>query len=134
IAMAFDPASFSKIPEGFGFLVPRRERRRIAACTFMGTKFPFRTPREKILLRCFLLGDGEGAATLPGVLDELGEMIGLTGEPLFSRIYRWPSSMAQYTIGHRERVAAIEAGLRANRGIYIAGNAFHGIGIPDCIR
>jgi oxygen-dependent protoporphyrinogen oxidase len=134
IAMGFDPASFSRPLEGFGFLVPRRERRRLVACTFMATKFPFRAPENRILLRCFLGGLPDDEALLPSVLEELRETIGLTGHPLFTRVYRWPLSMAQYTVGHERRVSAIEVRLRLHQGLHLAGNAYHGIGIPDCIR
>jgi len=68
------------------------------------------------------------------VLDELKEMTGLSGEPVFSRVYRWPQAMAQYTVGHRERISRIEVRLSENPGLFLAGNAYHGIGIPDCIR
>jgi oxygen-dependent protoporphyrinogen oxidase len=134
IAMGFDAASFSRPLQGFGFLIPRLERRRLVACTFMATKFRFRAPENRILLRCFLAGLPDDDALLPAVLEELRQTIGLTGDPLFSRIYRWPVSMAQYTVGHRQRVSAIEVRLHQNAGLYLAGNAYHGIGVPDCIR
>ncbi len=130
-----------KLPPGFGFLVPRRERRRLLACTFVHAKFPHRAPEGKILLRCFLGGSRD-----PGVLNledekvvslvrrELKEILGLGVAPLFWRIYRWPASMAQYTVGHWERIRKIQAGLLAHPGCYLAGNAFSGIGISDCIR
>jgi len=134
IALGFEPASFAKPPQGFGFLVPRRERRRLVACTFMGTKFPFRAAENRILLRCFIGGTSDDRSLLPAVLDELREMTGLTGAPLFSRVYRWPQSMAQYTVGHQARVAAIETRLRDNAGLHLLGNAYYGVGIPDCVR
>lgn len=134
IALGFDPASFSRPPEGFGFLVPRRERRLLVACTFMGTKFPFRAPENRILLRCFLSGTPDDPSLLSSVLAELREVTGLKGEPLFSRIYQWPHSMAQYSVGHQRRIALIEARLKQNPGLHLVGNAYHGIGIPDCIR
>ncbi len=134
VALGFDAGSFSRPPVGFGFLVPRRERRRLVACTFMGTKFPFRAAENRILLRCFLSGTPDDSSLVPSLLDELREMTGLEGDPLFSRVYQWPLSMAQYTVGHRERVAAIEVRLRQNPGLYLAGNAYYGIGIPDCVR
>ena len=133
IALGFEPGSFSRPLEGFGFLIPRRERRRLVACTFMGTKFPFRAPDNQILLRCFLSGVAN-SALVPAVLEELKDLIGLTRQPLFSRIYRWPLSMAQYTVGHQDRMRALESRLAANPGLRLAGNAYHGIGIPDCVR
>jgi len=134
IALGFEPRGFAQPPEGFGFLVPRRERRRVVACTFMGTKFPFRAPENRILVRCFVSGAEENGALLPSVLEELRDLAGVTGDPLFSRIYPWPRSMAQYTVGHRERISALEGRLQENAGLYLAGNAYYGVGIPDCIR
>jgi oxygen-dependent protoporphyrinogen oxidase len=134
IALGFEPGSFPRPPQGFGFLVPRRERRRLVACTFMGTKFPYRAAENRILLRCFLSGTPDDSALVPSVLDELREMTGLTGAPLFSRVYQWPQSMAQYTVGHQDRVAAIETRLRENVGLHLIGNAYYGVGIPDCVR
>jgi oxygen-dependent protoporphyrinogen oxidase len=134
IAMGFDPASFLKPLQGFGFLIPRRERKRLVACTFMATKFPFRAPQGTTLLRCFLGGLPDDEALLPSVLEELRETIGLRGDPLFTRVYRWPLSMAQYMVGHQDRVSAIDVRLRLHQGLYLAGNAYHGIGIPDCVR
>ncbi len=136
VALGFDRAAFPKPPEGFGFLVPRRERRLVVACTFVGNKFSFRVPPNKIVLRCFIGGtiDLNNESLLASVADEVKCMVGLTGEPQFSRIYRWPLSMAQYTVGHREQVQLIEDRLRDLPGLYLAGNAYHGIGIPDCIN
>ncbi len=131
----------AKPEDGFGFLVPRSEGKRLLACTFVHNKFPHRAPEDRVLLRVFLggstdpnvlqLGDEEILRT---VRDELRQILGLTAEPLFSRIYRWERSMAQYEVGHLERVAEIER-LRAGLpGLALAGNAYRGIGVPDCIR
>jgi oxygen-dependent protoporphyrinogen oxidase len=73
-------------------------------------------------------------ALIVAVREELREIMGLTVAPVFTRIARWPRSMAQYTVGHQNRVAQIEAQLRQTPGLYLAGNAYYGIGIPDCIR
>jgi oxygen-dependent protoporphyrinogen oxidase len=100
----------------------------------MGTKFPFRVADNRILLRCFLSGTPDDDSLVPSVLDELREMTGLTGAPAFTRVYRWPLSMAQYTVGHQQRIAAIETRLRENPRLYLLGNAYYGIGIPDCVR
>src|SRR5262249_21925733 len=78
IALGFEPGGFSQPLEGFGFLVPRRDRRLLVACTFMGTKFAFRVPENKILLRCFVSGAPDSSSLVPSVLEELREMIGLT--------------------------------------------------------
>ena len=81
-----------------------------------------------------MAGAEDDPKLLPTVLEELREMIGLKGEPQFSRLFRWPRSMAQYTVGHQRRVEAIENRIKEFPGLHLAGNAYHGIGIPDCVR
>ncbi len=141
VALGFPNSAFPKPLQGFGFLVPKRERRRLVACTWVGTKFSHRVPDGTTLLRCFLGGmDDAGIlsesddAILAAVVNELHDIAGFRAAPAFSRIYRWPRSMAQYTVGHPARLAEIEARTAAIPGLQLAGNAYTGIGIPDCIR
>jgi oxygen-dependent protoporphyrinogen oxidase len=141
VALGFADSAFPRPLKGFGFLVPKRERRRLVACTWVGTKFPYRVPRGTTLLRCFLGGMDDGGvlsesddAITAAVLRELHEIVGFDAQPLFRRIFRWPRSMAQYTVGHPQRLAEIEARAAAIPGLHLAGNAYQGIGIPDCIR
>ncbi|HYW43558.1 MAG TPA: protoporphyrinogen oxidase [Bryobacteraceae bacterium] len=141
VALGFDAADFARPPDGFGFLVPKKERQRLVACTWIGTKFGYRVPDGKVVARCFLGGMDDAAilgesdeTILAAVASELREIAGVTAQPRFSRIFRWPRSMAQYTVGHPRRVAEIEARVAAIPGLYLAGNAYQGIGIPDCIR
>ena len=145
VALGFDAADFAgpggTPPHGFGFLVPKKERRRLVACTWVGAKFPFRVPGGKVVARCFL-GGMEDAGVLgesdevigPEVTRELQEIAGFTARPRFTRISRWPRSMAQYTVGHPQRLAEMQARTPPGGGIHLAGNAYEGIGIPDCIR
>jgi protoporphyrinogen/coproporphyrinogen III oxidase len=141
VALAFPNTAFPKPLDGFGFLVPKRERRRLVACTWVGTKFPNRVPAGTTLLRCFLggvddaavLSEGDGAI-VAAVVNELHAIVGFRAQPAFWRIFRWPRSMAQYTVGHAARVAEIEARAAAIPGFQLVGNAYTGIGIPDCIR
>jgi oxygen-dependent protoporphyrinogen oxidase len=141
VALGFPNSAFPKPLDGFGFLVPKRERRRLVACTWVGTKFSHRVPSGTTLLRCFLGGMDDGGilsesddAIVAAVVNELHGIAGLRAAPAFSRIFRWPRSMAQYTVGHPARVAEIEARTAAIPGFQLAGNAYTGIGIPDCIR
>jgi len=141
VSLAFDERARAVLPPGFGFLVPRQEQRRMLACTFVHAKFDHRAPEGKAMLRCFLggardpdvlaLGDEEVVAL---VRRELREIMNFTAAPLFFRVHRWPASMAQYPVGHSARVSAIEERLRDLPGLYLAGNAYSGIGISDCIR
>jgi oxygen-dependent protoporphyrinogen oxidase len=141
VALGYNAADLAQPPVGFGFLVPKRERRRLVACTWVGTKFSHRVPAGTIVARCFLGGmedagvlDESDKQVLGAVTAELAEIAGVRAVPRFSRIFRWPRSMAQYTVGHPQRLAEIEARAAQVPGFYLAGNAYQGIGIPDCIR
>ena len=141
VSMGFNEAARATLPPGFGFLVPHHEQRRLLACTFVHAKFDHRVPEGKAMLRCFL-----GGARDPGVLalhddeviaivrKELREILDFRAEPLFFRVHRWHASMAQYPVGHGGRISAIEERLQDLPGLYLAGNAYSGIGISDCIR
>ena len=140
VALGYAKSKLAGVPSGFGFLIPSRERKRMVACTFVGAKFDYRVPEDMGLLRCFFGGAGD-----PGVLElndeavtalareELLTILGLAAEPEFVRISRWPRSMAQYTVGHAARIHAIEAAAAQMPWLSLAGNAYRGIGIPDCI-
>lgn len=141
VALGFDAADFARKPAGFGFLVPKKERRRLVALTWVGTKFSHRVAEDKIVARCFLGGmDDAGVlaesddAILAGVLRELRDIAGVTATPRFTRITRWPRSMAQYLVGHPARMAQLRERVAAIPNLHLAGNAYDGIGIPDCIR
>jgi oxygen-dependent protoporphyrinogen oxidase len=131
----------AKREDGFGFLVPCSEGKRLLACTFVHNKFPHRAPEDRLLLRAFLGGSDDAAVVqleneeiLRIVRDELRQILGLAAQPLFSRIYRWERSMAQYEVGHLERIAEIERLSAGLPGLALAGNAYRGIGVPDCIK
>ena len=111
------------------------------AATFVHNKFPHRAPVDRALIRCFLGGarDEKILASsedeiLRIVRAELKEIIGVTAEPLFSRIYKWRGAMAQYEVGHLERLQRINSLCEGHPGLALAGNAFSGIGVPDCVR
>jgi protoporphyrinogen/coproporphyrinogen III oxidase len=141
VALGFNASDLAERPSGHGFLVPKKERRRLMACTWVGEKFPFRVPEGTVVARCFL-GGTDDAAVLEAsdesvaeiVTRELREIAGIQAAPQFVRIHRWPRSMAQYTVGHPQRLAEIEARVKTIPGLALAGNAYDGIGIPDCIR
>jgi protoporphyrinogen/coproporphyrinogen III oxidase len=141
VALGFDRNAVKQQMLGFGFLIPKRERGKLLGGTWVGNKFPNRVPDSLALLRCFLGGAGNDAVLAEGddavvgeVRQELREILSITAEPLFSKVYRWPSSMAQYTVGHAERIRELEMRLESAPGMFVAGNGYHGIGVPDCIR
>jgi oxygen-dependent protoporphyrinogen oxidase len=127
--------------DGFGFVVPQVERRPIIACTFSSVKYPGRAPDGFALLRVFVGGalneamlDGDDETLSRVARAELGELLGIQAPPLFSRVSRYPKAMPQYHVGHLARVEAIEGCLRAHPGLAVAGGAYHGVGIADCVR
>jgi oxygen-dependent protoporphyrinogen oxidase len=141
VALGYGPEVRAGLPAGFGFLVPRRENRRMLAATFVHNKFPHRAPEDRALLRCSLGGTrDEAVLSLPDdeilqiVRGELREILGLAAEPLFARVYKWNGAMAQYGVGHLDRMERVER-LRAEvPGLFLAGNGYRGIGVPDCVR
>ena len=141
LSLIYRDSEFDGQRAGFGFLVPQRERQRMAACTFVGTKFPFRAPENRIILRCFFGGSSDEAilsepdeTLLKIARDELKRILGLTAAPIHHSISRWPRSMAQYTVGHQTREKEIRERAAKIPGLHLAGNGYTGIGIPDCIR
>jgi oxygen-dependent protoporphyrinogen oxidase len=141
LALGYRRTDCAALPPGFGFLIPGRERRTLVACTFVGTKFAHRVPNELVVLRCFLGGASQGDVfnrsddeIVTTVRQELAALLGLQAQPVFTRLARWHRSMAQYAVGHPQRMARLERILAALPGLHLAGNAYSGIGIPDCIR
>jgi protoporphyrinogen/coproporphyrinogen III oxidase len=146
VTLIYNAQQFDGQKAGTGFLIPRiertdKERHKMMACTFVGTKFPHRVPKDKLTLRCFFGSVGNenvlsqsDDSLIAQAGDELRRIIGLTTVPIHALVARWDSAMAQYTIGHADRLQEIRARAAANPGLYLAGNAYTGIGIPDCIR
>jgi protoporphyrinogen/coproporphyrinogen III oxidase len=120
---------------GFGLLIPKCERRKMTACTWMNTKFPHRVAEGIVLLRCFFSDVKSGDEELVGTARaELRETMGVTGAPVFQTVARWPKSLPLYEVGHEKRVAETERLVAALPGLRLIGNAYHGVGIPDCVK
>jgi oxygen-dependent protoporphyrinogen oxidase len=141
VTVAFDSAVRAGLLPGFGFLVPHAENRRLLAATFVHNKFPGRAPDDIALIRCFLGGSkDEQALHLSDdevrqiVLTELRQILGIAADPLFIRTYKWRQAMALYTVGHKVRMDRIRNLTAAMPGLALAGNAYRGIGVPDCVR
>jgi oxygen-dependent protoporphyrinogen oxidase len=141
VTLGYDEKVRASLPPGFGFLVPGSAGRRMLAATFVHNKFLHRAPANRAIIRCFLGGvrdeqvlqNSEGEI-LQIVRDELRQIIGLDAEPLFGRVYKWKSAMAQYSVGHLERLQRIEFLRQKHPGLALAGNGYSGIGVPDCVR
>lgn len=141
VNLAYKRADIRHALDGFGFVVPFIEKRSLLACTFCSVKFTGRAPADCVLLRAFV-----GGALQPEVfaLDEaeivvrvradLRDLLGLEAAPRFSVVEKWINSMPQYHVGHLDRVSRIRSHLRALPTLRLAGNAYAGAGIPDCIR
>lgn len=146
VNLVYDESKLGPLPEGFGFLVPASAGRAMLACTFSHRKFLGRTAPGKAVLRAFLGGvrnesllDQPDEVLIATARREFSEILGakVLGphvEPEEARVSRWRRAMAQYAVGHLERVARIRGRVAALPGLHLAGNAYDGIGIPDCIR
>jgi protoporphyrinogen/coproporphyrinogen III oxidase len=126
---------------GFGFVVPKSEKRPIVACTWSSTKFDHRAPEDDILVRVFV--GGEGKEEVVGWADEdlirlaqaeLAALMGIKAQPVVAKIFRWNKASPQYEVGHLNRVAKMEALAQKIPGLYLSGSAFRGVGIPDCVK
>jgi oxygen-dependent protoporphyrinogen oxidase len=122
---------------GFGFVVPAREGMTMLGCTFAHRKYAGRVPDGFVMLRAF--HGGSSAPLSDGDLVEatqrdLGRLLGIKGEPLLSHITRYPESLPQYGLGHLDLVDEIDERVAAYPGLALAGNAYRGIGVPDCVR
>jgi oxygen-dependent protoporphyrinogen oxidase len=124
-----------------GVVVPAIEQRVLMACSFSSVKFAGRAPEDQVLLRAFVGGALQQAqyelsdeAMLRAVCQDLRQLLGISGEPTYLSVSRHPQSMPQYHVGHLQRVARIEALASRLPGLVLAGNAYHGVGIPDCIH
>lgn len=141
VTLAYRQSDLSRQLDGYGYVIPRREGRRALACTWTSTKFPHRAPQGYALVRVFVGRAGQ-EADIPwnedGLLDvareELKLTLGITTNPLVSRVSIWENAMPQYNLGHPEKLAKIDAALENIPGLALAGNGYRGIGIPDCIH
>ncbi len=139
--LVYNRSTFTHPLDGFGFLVPRRERQTISAATWVSTKFASRAPAHLAVLRGFIV-DPEATQLLSAPPQNIAELVHsdferlmhIRAAPAFASVHAWPGSMPQYLVGHGERVLRIAAAARELSGLHLVGNAFGGVGIPDCVR
>ncbi len=141
VVVAFRRADMPRALDATGLVVPKSERRRVLAATFISSKWAGRAPSDAVLLRVFVGGHRDpGALTLSDealvalAREELGSLVGVRVKPMLSRVFRYERGNAQPSIGHLGRVTRVRALAKGHPGLQFAGAAFDGVGIPDCVR
>lgn len=140
VSLGFRLSDVERPLDGFGFVVPHIEKRRITACSWSSTKFNHRAPRDHVLIRVFLGGaraesvaEKDEAVLVQLARQELHATMGIIAKPVLAKSYRWHKANPQYEVGHQSRVARIDQIIASHPGLHLAGAAYHGSGIPDCI-
>ncbi len=140
VCLGLRESQLQRAVSAFGIVAPAIERREAIAISFSSYKYPGRAPAGELLVRVFIggalqpqLADQDDAQLLAIAKRELAQLVGLTGEPRVVEIARWPQRMPQYNVGHLDRIARIEARVAAHPGLQLAGAAYRGVGIPQCI-
>jgi oxygen-dependent protoporphyrinogen oxidase len=110
------------------------------AASWLSSKWPHRAPEGQVLMRAFVGGARDPAALdqrddqlVATAMSALRPLLGISGEPLLTRVYRFERKSAQHNVGHLERMAAIDRVLNAIPGLFVTGSGFRGVGIPDCV-
>ncbi len=141
VGLVYDREQIREPIDGFGIVVPAVEGRKIVAASFSSVKFPNRAPEDHVLVRVFI-----GGALQSELLDqsddeltelahaEIAEILGISGPPLRAELVRWQEKMPQYHVGHVQLVDRIEQRVAALPGLELAGNAYRGVGIPQCVK
>jgi protoporphyrinogen/coproporphyrinogen III oxidase len=141
VNLAYKESDFPRMPQGFGFVVPAAERRKIIAGSFSSLKFAGRAPAGCLLMRVFMGGvlqkemmALDDAAMARTAREEIAALLGVHAAPILTRVARWGDSMPQYAVGHLSLAAAIEQRAAKLPGLALAGAAYHGVGVPDCVH
>jgi oxygen-dependent protoporphyrinogen oxidase len=139
VTLAFSQADALPL-DGYGYLVPQTTQTDVLACTWSSQKWAGRAPEDCVLIRVYAGRFGgrdvtsESDAALVALARDEMLHVGLSAEPTLSRIHRWPRGMPQYVLGHLDRLERIDAAVAEYPGLAVAGAAYRGVGIPDCIH
>jgi oxygen-dependent protoporphyrinogen oxidase len=140
VGLAFRRSDVAHPLNGSGFVVPAVEKSGILAASWMSSKWPHRAPADRVLMRTFVGGardpralDQTDAELVARSLSALKPLLGVSGDPLLARVYRWERASAQHEVGHAARLDKIERLLTKHPGVFITGSGFRGVGIPDCV-
>ena len=141
VSLAFRRSDITRPLNGFGFIVPATEGRRITACSWSSNKFSHRAPADTVLMRVFIggafteaLAEQDDATLIEIARQELQQIMGITATPILAQAYRWKKSNPQYNVGHSALVDEIDQTIHTHPGLHLAGAAYRGSGIPDCIQ
>ena len=139
VSLAYRQSDLPRKLDGYGYVIPRRAGRKALACTWTSTKFPHRAPEGYALVRVFVGRAGQDIPwnendLLALAKEELNLTLGISAEPILSRVFMWDKAMPQYNLGHPEILKRIDTELGNHPGLALAGNGYRGIGIPDCIH
>jgi oxygen-dependent protoporphyrinogen oxidase len=141
VSVGYNESQIGHPLDGMGAVVPAIERSPLLAVSFSSRKYTHRAPAGKALLRAFVggarqpeLAEMDDAKLVPLVLGELNKLLRIDGQPCFLDVAHWPGTMPQYHVGHKELVARIHQRVDGHAGLYLAGNAYRGVGLPDCIH
>jgi oxygen-dependent protoporphyrinogen oxidase len=140
VALAFPREAVTHPLNGSGYVVPRTEESGILAATWLSSKWPHRAPAGQVLLRTFIGGTRDPGALAQSDADlvarslaAIRRVLGISGDPLLTRVYRFDRASAQHEVGHLDRMKAIDRALSAHPGLFLTGSGLRGVGIPDCI-
>ncbi len=141
VSLGFQREQIGHALDGFGFVVPAREGRRILSASFSSVKYPGRAPAGQVLARVFINGSAvpdmlqlSEAELVDVALSELGSLLNISGQPIMHHVVRYAAAMPQYELGHCAKIEAMRQRTALLPGLELAGNAYHGVGIPNCIR
>ena len=141
VSLGYDTRQIGHPLDAMGAVVPAIEQSPILAISFSSRKYAHRAPAGKTLLRVFV--GGARRPDLPEMQDDqllilvrqhTEKLLHIHGEPVFYNVAHWPGTMPQYHVGHTDLIASIEARVASIPNLQLAGNAYHGVGIPDCIH
>lgn len=140
VVLGFDRHQVAHPLNGFGMLIPGREKRQTLGVLFSSTLFPNRAPEGKVLLTAFIGGrrrpeaaDGDDDTLIQRILADLSPLLGIQGSPEFTHIQRWPQAIPQYELGYLDRLTSIDAANRTLPGLHLSGNWRTGISVGDCL-
>ena len=141
VAIGINQSQLKKPFDGFGIIYPHIDNGQVIAISFSSNKFAGRCDDDQLLIRTFIGGamqselvDLDDEALFEIALAQLDKSVGLQGQPIFKRVFRWRNCMPQYHLGHVERVEQIELLANAHANFALAGNSYHGVGIPACVE